>query len=184
VDFDSTVWPIYDVWQRITGNPLFAPNHIHSWNHPVHYAGGPDAFTLLNQQSLTYEAMCLHSPFPGSTETLVDLQERGVHESLITAREKHGLDAAVRILSDHGYKPEVAVTRSGIAKVEYCLANDIDLLLEDEPDTLLAAHEAGLRTASLRYPYNAAVIDRFSLAHAPDWFRLRPIIYRFLGLKL
>jgi hypothetical protein len=183
VDYDSTIWPTYEVWRKITGNPLFDVEHIRDWNDPVDYAGGLEAFDQLNRQSLTYESMNDHSPFPGCIDVLVELQELGAHQSLITAREEHALDAAVRILNKHGYKPAVAVSRQGRDKVQYCLEHDIELLIEDEPNTIRAAHEAGLLVASLRYHYNAAVIDELGIPHAHDWIELRSIIFRLLRLK-
>jgi phosphoglycolate phosphatase-like HAD superfamily hydrolase len=184
IDYDSTVWPTYEVWRKITGNPLFAPRHIATWDDPVTYAGGMEAFEELNRQSLTYEAMNNHSPFPGCIDTLIELQGLGVHQSLITARPEADLAAVARILGDHGYAPAVAVSRSGIGKVQYCLENDISLLVEDEPDTIRAAHEARLMVTSLRYRYNAAVIDELDIPHDEDWYGLKPIIFELLGLQV
>ena len=183
VDYDSTLWPTYKVWQEISGNPLFDVQHIATWDDPVVYAGGLKAFEELNRQSLTYEAMNNHSPFPGCIDTLIQLEELGVHQSLITARAEADLEAVIRILQDHGYTPGIAVSRSGSGKVEYCLEHDISLLVEDEPGTIRAAHEAGLLVASLRYRYNAAVIDELSIPHAHDWSELGPIIFQLLGLQ-
>jgi phosphoglycolate phosphatase-like HAD superfamily hydrolase len=182
VDFDSTVWPTRTMWADITGNPRFNEDHS-DWYGPVAMAGGPKKFDRLLETCSTYETMSRFQPFPGAIETLVELQELGAHQTLLTARREHELDAVSRVLADHGYRPEVAASRRSLEKIPYALEHRSDLMLEDEPRAIAAAHAAGLSITSLRYGYNADVIDRLSIPYASDWTEWRPIIFKLLGLR-
>jgi phosphoglycolate phosphatase-like HAD superfamily hydrolase len=182
IDFDDTWWQTVLVWRTITGNPIFAYENYLTWNHPEQWVGSRQAFYELEEKAQTYEAMLDFEPMPGAVETLLELRAHGIDQTFLTARKPHELEAIDRISALHGYQSDRTVSRSSKEKVAYCLEHGIRLMLEDNPSTIEAAHEAGITVVSLRYPYNAEIIDRLGIAHGNSWAELRPILWRLFGI--
>jgi phosphoglycolate phosphatase-like HAD superfamily hydrolase len=124
-----------------------------------------------------------YSPLPDSMETLNELAELGLELELLTALPNDTIKTALEVLEKHGHKPHAATTCSAEQKVAYCLANGIDLLVDDAPITLEHAHTAGLPVTALRWGYNSATLDRLAIPHASNWTDLRIVIHQLLGLE-
>lgn len=180
-DFDDTVWPIMEVLQHLTGDLRFNAVTNPSWKHPVEYAGGPEAFEKLVAESCKPHVMRHFQPFPGSIAALNRLEELNVELELLTARPDDALAAVVDILTANGHKPHAVTSKSGHDKVQYCLDNNVDALVDDAPHTIEAAHAAGLPIASLRWGHNSAVLDRLGIPYASDWHGLEFIVLQMLG---
>ncbi len=57
-----------------------------------------------------------------------------------------------------------------------CRELGVELLIDDSPDTLLRALDAGLRAATLRHPWNAHLCDTSEVTCAADWRELARLV--------
>jgi hypothetical protein len=185
IDWDGTLWRCVDLWAALQNDPRFSYDNCATWDHPINWAGGLEAFKELLVLSHSPAVMAQgrnHYTFEGSIETHLELQAAGAVVALLTARLEEEIVSVLDVLSYHGVVPDLVASREPEAKVSYCLEHQFNLLIEDNPDTVRMAHAAGLAVTGLRHPYVAGVFDELGLASANTWHQLKPIIYRLTGL--
>lgn len=115
----------------------------------------------------TDEAIASARPYDHAVETVNAWFDAG-HEIHITShRAARSVRATKRWLDDIGLRRHALFC--GGDKVGYCRRLGIGLLIDDTPDTLLRAREAGILAATLRHPWNEHVCGEAGVVCAEDW---------------
>ena len=106
-------------------------------------------------------------PYPGAVEVVRGWHEKGhfIHITSHRADEAHGPTAEwldrIGLSYDELYCSNDKVTR--------CEEIGIDLLIDDSPDNLLRAIDAGIAAATILHPWNRELVAEEDIVAAEDW---------------
>ncbi len=173
VDVDSTVWDMDDGIRAavfaITGEPLTVPSE--TWIQLLdHY--GDEVTTRIFEHVHAPDSISRREPYPHACETLRRIQEeRGLHVHFITRNWDSGsLLPHLRPWLRRHFGPQVDVTVVTGDKLPVLRELDAFGMIDDRPDTLQRAAEAGLWTAAKLQPWNRDLIDaRGDIVGFEDW---------------
>jgi hypothetical protein len=185
---DSTVWDT-GAWVRaatleVTGETP-DPAEISTWTHVLD-AYGEMATTKIFDRVFDPARIREREPYPGAPEALRALQEDlglGVH--FVTRNDPGTAELHLKPwLKDH-FGPDVGLTVTTGDKL--CILRDLDAfgLVDDRPETLARAADAGLWTATKLQPWNRDLVVRRSDVHGfADWREVPGLVRsRLLGRK-
>jgi uncharacterized protein len=127
----------------------------------------------------TDEAIAGARPYPHAVETVNGWYDTGHYIEIASHRAERSVAATRRWLDDIGLRHHALYC--GADKVAHGVATGIELLIDDSPDTLLRAVDAGMRAATLRHPWNASVRDVPGIVTAQDWPELARALAPVLG---
>jgi uncharacterized protein len=113
------------------------------------------------------EAIAGARPYPYAVETVNGWFDAGHSIHVLSHRAQRSLAATRRWLDDIGLRYHELW--GGEDKVARCRELGVDLLIDDIPDTLLRALDAGIRAATLRHPWNVHLCDASDVVCAADW---------------
>lgn len=173
-DLDSTLWPFNDALRGV-GDGASPEDDWLGWGELVRLSGSERAAAVAMERAQSYESMQRFGLFVGVRETFAALRRDGVRIVVATDRPPRLADDAARFLAEAGLECSVyALTPS--ERISYCLRQGIRVLVDDRPETLAAAHDAGLAAVALRYRYNEDVLSLLRLPHADAWPELASVI--------
>lgn len=180
VDFDGTAW---DFLAALCLQPECTDEHravlrsdvCDHWDHPVNLLG-----LDVMERARSYEMLQRVGLLPGFAEAMQVLQEHGYEPVILTHNSAEVIETIRRYLQSHGFHFEVQRARPA-DKIAWCLEHDT-MLVDDAPETIALAAEAGVKIVSLRYLYNADAIDSTGSPHASDWPSLLPKIHEQLAV--
>ena len=173
-DVDSTVWDTA-TWVReavleVTGD---VPDlgAVSTWTHVLD-AYGEEATTQIFDRVLSPERIREREPYPGAPEVLLHLQrERGMKIHFVTrAHDPETVRPHLgRWLREH-FGPEVRLTVTASDKLDILQELGAAVLIDDRPEILERAAEAGLWTAARIQPWNRGLVAARSDVHGfSDW---------------
>ena len=113
-------------------------------------------------------------PYPHAVEIVNRWYASGHSIHILSRRAERSVAATRRWLDDIGLRRHELWC--GDDKVAHCRAIGIDLLIDDSPETLLRAVDAGIRAATLRHPWNEHVCRAPHIACAADWRQLARVL--------
>lgn len=163
VDVDSTVWDM-DVGIRaavlaITGKPLTEPSE--TWIQLLdHY--GEETTTQIFEHVHAPDSIARRDPYPHAAETLRKIQEEhGFHLHFITRNWDSGslLPHLTPWLRRH-FGTQVDVTVVTGDKLPVLTELNAFGMIDDRPDTLQSAADAGLWTAAKLQPWNREPVSK------------------------
>ena len=138
----------------------------------------PEQLHAVVEETHSEEHILAAEPYPGAVETVRAWHEAG-HLIHITSHRRDEARAAT----------EEWLRRIGMPYDElYCSTDKvarareigIELLIDDSPETLSKALEAGMTAATLMHPWNQDICKEEDIVCAPDWpalrERLRPLL--------
>ena len=115
-------------------------------------------------------------PYPGAVEAIRGWHDDG-HFIHVTSHRASAAHAATARWLDRIGLPHDELYCS-FDKVSRCRELAIDVLIDDSPDNLLKAGEAGITPATILHPWNRELCEEEDIVCAPDWptlaARLRP----------
>lgn len=120
------------------------------------------------------EAIASARPYPHAVETVNRWYDSGHSIHITTHRAERSMTATRRWLDDIGLRHHEL--SCGYDKVARCRQIGIDLLIDDSPDNLLRALDAGILAATLRHPWNEHVCDAPHVTSAADWRELARVL--------
>jgi FMN phosphatase YigB (HAD superfamily) len=179
IDIDST---LHDHW------PLVAAAAKRRYGIDLPYEEQfPSATARLDDAQLlqciedthTDEAIAGARPYPHAVETVNGWYDAGHYIEIASHRAERSVAATRRWLDDVGLRHNAL--DCGADKVAHAVATGIELLIDDSPDTLLRALDAGMRAATLRHPWNANVREVPGIVTAEDWPGLARALQPLLG---
>jgi uncharacterized protein len=125
------------------------------------------------------EAIAAARPYPHAVDTVNGWYDAGHFVEIASHRAERSVAPTRRWLHDIGLRHHELYV--GADKVAHGVAIGIELLIDDSPDTLLRAVDAGMRAATLRHPWNARVRDAPGVVTADDWPQLARALAPVLG---
>jgi uncharacterized protein len=179
IDIDSTLhhhWPLVAAaaWRRF-GVDLPYEEQV------------PDAAVRLSDDQLraciddthTDAAIAGAVPYPHAVETVNGWYDAGHWIEISSHRAERSVAATRRWLHAIGLRHHSLYC--GGDKVAHSVAVGIDVLVDDMPDTLLGAVEAGMVAAALRHPWNERAGDVPGVVMAGDWPELGRLLAPLLA---
>jgi phosphoglycolate phosphatase-like HAD superfamily hydrolase len=117
-------------------------------------------------------------PYPGAIEAIRAWHEAGHFIQVTSHRTGEAHAATARWLERIGLPyDELYCSYDKIAR---CVEIGIDVLIDDSPENLLAAAEAGITPATILHPWNRDLCEEEDIVCAPDWptlaQRLAPVL--------
>jgi hypothetical protein len=116
------------------------------------------------------EAISGARPYPHAVGTVNAWCDAGHRIHVMSHRAERSVTATRRWLHDVGLCHHDLYC--GDDKVAYCRAIGIGLLIDDSPDNLLRAQDAGILVATLRHPWNQEACEARQIICAADWQEL------------
>jgi uncharacterized HAD superfamily protein len=117
-------------------------------------------------------------PYPGAVETVRAWHEAGHFIHVTSHRRIEAQGATERWLQRIGLPYDELYCSTD--KVARCREIGIELLIDDSPENLLAAVDAGIAAATLEHPWNREICEEEDIVCAPDWTelarRLEPVL--------
>jgi uncharacterized protein len=138
----------------------------------------PEQVRACVDETHTDEQILRAEPYPGAVETVRAWHEAGhfIHVTSHRRMEAHG--ATERWLERIGLPYDELYC--SMDKVARCREIGIELLIDDSPENLLAAIDAGIAAATLEHPWNREICEEEDIVCAPDWTqlaqRLEPVL--------
>jgi FMN phosphatase YigB (HAD superfamily) len=109
-------------------------------------------------------------PYPHAVETVNRWYDAGHHIHVTSHRAERSVTATLRWLDEIGLRRHELYC--GFEKVAHCRDVGIGLLIDDSPDTIRRALDAGILAATLRHPWNEPVCEAPRVICAADWREL------------
>jgi hypothetical protein len=174
VDVDSTTWNtgarVSEVVLEITGNTLNL-EAVTNWAQ-LFDVYGEEVTTEVYARVLSPERVHEREPYPGSVEVLHHLQEeRGIRVHFITRNQDPGAMTPhlESWLKEH-FGPKVGLTVTTQDKLGVLRELGAFGLIDDRPDILECAADAGLWTAARIQPWNRELVAARPDVHGfSDW---------------
>ena len=117
-------------------------------------------------------------PYPGAVETIRAWHLAGHFIHVTSHRTTEAHDATTRWLESIGLPYDELYC--SFDKVARCREIAIDVLIDDSPDNLMKAAEAGITPATILHPWNRELCEEEDIVSAPDWQtlaqRLEPVL--------
>jgi FMN phosphatase YigB (HAD superfamily) len=120
------------------------------------------------------EAIADARPYAHAVESVNGWYDAGHHIHITSHRAQRSLGATRRWLDDIGLRHHELYC--GYDKVARCRQLGIDLLIDDSPNNLLGALDAGILAATLRHPWNEDVRGTPQVISAADWRELARVL--------
>jgi FMN phosphatase YigB (HAD superfamily) len=138
----------------------------------------PDTAVRLSDEQLleavedthTDAAIAAARPYPQAVETVNGWHDAGHRVEIASHRAERSIAATRRWLDDIGLRYDGLYC--GADKVAHGVATGAAMLIDDSPETLLRAVDAGLLAATLRHPWNEHLRDVPEIVVADDWLGL------------
>jgi uncharacterized HAD superfamily protein len=124
------------------------------------------------------EAIAAAKPYPHAVATVNGWHAAGHWIHITSHRAEHCQTATARWLDGIGLHYDDLYC--SYDKVARCVELGVELLIDDSPDNIVRALDAGLLAATLRHPWNRDVCEDEDIVCADDWLelarRLQPIL--------
>jgi len=170
---DSTVWDT-GAWVRaatleVTGETL-DPATVSTWTHVLE-AYGEAAATRIFDRVFDPARIQEREPYPGAPEALRALQrDPGVGIHFVTRNDPGAVGPYLETWLKENFGPEVGLTGTTGDKLEALHDLDAFGLVDDRPETLTRAADAGLWTATKLQPWNRDFVAERPYVHGfSDW---------------
>lgn len=142
---------------------------INEWDFWRHHVDGPTFHRLIREHFHGPEAILGNTPYPDAAPTLQRWASLGAQIHIVSDRHTEAVPATAAWLAAHGIPVHTLATMSGPKKVAYATANGLRILIDDKPDTIIAAREAGLVTAALHTRYNREALAHPATVSGSSW---------------
>jgi uncharacterized HAD superfamily protein len=175
IDIDSTLHPYWDqlaaVAQRRFGVELPYDTQ-YTWAIP---RLEPEQLKACVEETHSREHVLAAEPYPGAVEAIQRWHDEGHFIHITSHRAVDAHPHTSEWLDQIGLPHDELYC--SYDKIARCLEIGIDVLIDDSPDTLVRAVEAGITAATLEHPWNKDVPN---VIGAPDWptlaQRLQPVL--------
>jgi FMN phosphatase YigB (HAD superfamily) len=118
-------------------------------------------------------------PYPGAVETIRRWKDQGHYVLIASHRHDRARGATTQWLERIGLPYDELYC--AFDKVGHCVEESIDVLIDDSPDTLTRALDAGMTAATLLHPWNRDVCETEDIVAASDWPELASKLERVLA---
>jgi uncharacterized HAD superfamily protein len=178
IDIDSTLhhyWDLLEAVARRRYGVALPYREQSTWEIP---GLAPEELRSVVEETHRDEHVLAAVPYPGAVETVRAWHDAGhfIHVTSHRRIEAHG--ATERWLRDIGLPfDELYCSWDKVARAREI---GIDVLIDDAPDNLRGAVDAGIRAATIAHPWNRDVCEEDDVICAEDWptlaRRLEPVL--------
>jgi uncharacterized protein len=175
IDIDSTLHPYWDqlaeiAWRRYGVDLPYERQYTWAID-----GLQPEQLKACVDETHSPERVLAAEPYPGAVETIQRWHEQGHFIHITSHRAVDAHPHTGEWLDQIGLPHDELYCSND--KIARCLEIGIDILIDDSPDTLVRAVEAGITAATLEHPWNKDVAD---VIIAPDWATLAERLERHL----
>jgi len=167
IDIDSTLhhyWPLLSAAAKRRFGVELPYDQQHTWGITRLRA---EQVRVCVQDTHSDAAIAAAEPYPHAVETVNGWHDAGHWIHITSHRAEHCHTATRRWLDDIGLQYDDLYC--SYDKVARCVELGVDLLIDDSPDNIVRALEAGLIAATLRHPWNRDVCEDEDIVCADDW---------------
>ncbi|HEY7953333.1 MAG TPA: hypothetical protein VID70_10110 [Solirubrobacteraceae bacterium] len=141
----------------------------------------PEQLKLCIEESHSDERILAGRPYPGAVETVRAWHEAGHFVHVCSHRPLDRRAATEVWLQSIGLPfDDLHVSFDKVAR---CAELDIDLLIDDSPDNLLAAIGHGMLAATIAHPWNIDVREEEDIISAASWTELARVLEPVLASR-
>lgn len=134
----------------------------------------PEQLALCIEESHSDERILTGQPYPGAVEAVRRWHEEGHYVHISSHRPLDCRAATDAWLQSIGLPfDDLHVSFDKVAR---CVELDIDLIIDDSPDNLLAAIGHGILAATIAHPWNLDVREEEDIISAEDWTELARLL--------
>jgi uncharacterized protein len=134
----------------------------------------PEQLQLCIEESHSDERILGGRPYPGAVDVVRGWHDAGHFVHICSHRPLDRRAATGAWLQSIGLPfDDLHVSFDKVAR---CVELDIDLLIDDSPDSLLAAIEHGILAATIAHPWNVDVREEEDVISAGDWTELARLL--------
>lgn len=182
VDLDSTVFPLLDVIGSFPEHTGFSMEEVGHWDYLVDRFGGIAPLLDLFDRAMSREHSLEVAPYDGAVQVLDGLVRRhNARVVVMTDRPLRRVEDTIAY-ADAYRLPYAAILCGRLPdKTSACQTLEAQILVDDRPSTIEAAHAAGLSPLTLAHPYTAEVRQRLGLASHLDWHSIASALEDLLG---
>jgi uncharacterized HAD superfamily protein len=127
----------------------------------------PEQLELVIRETHCEATIAASEPYAGAVDTVNRWQAAGHFIHITTHRPGTAHEATARWLEQIGlHYDELYCSEDKVAR---CQAIGIDLLIDDSPENLRRAVEAGITAATIVHPWNLDVVEEEGLIAADSW---------------
>jgi uncharacterized protein len=175
IDIDSTLHPYWDqlaeIAQRRFGVELPYDEQT-TWSIT---RLEPAQLQVLIRESHEHGNVVDAEPYPGAVETVGAWHEQGHFIHITSHRADSARPHTSEWLANIGLPHDELYCSDD--KIARCVEIGIDVLIDDAPDTLVRAREAGIVAATIEHPWNRGVPGVISAVDWPELAaKLRPVL--------
>jgi uncharacterized protein len=139
----------------------------------------PDQLELCIEESHTDEQILAGNPYPGAVEAVRHWHAQGHFVHVTSHRALDRRDVTAAWLQQIGLPFDDL--HCSFDKVARCVELEIDLLIDDGPENLLAALERGIVVATIGHPWNRDMCEEEDVICAQDWNQLERLLEPMLS---
>ncbi|MBB4664607.1 5' nucleotidase, NT5C type [Conexibacter arvalis] len=174
IDIDST---LHDYWQLFSRLARKRFGVTLDYEHQITYEIDrlrPEQVAALTAESHAAEHVLDAVPYAGAVETVAAWKEAGhfIHITSHRAQEAH--EPTAQWLERVGLPYDELYC--SFDKISRCTEIAIDVLIDDSPDNILRAQEAGIVPATILHPWNRELVEEEGVIAAADWAELGKLL--------
>jgi len=134
----------------------------------------PEQLDLCIRETHCDQTIFASVPYTGAVEAINRWHAAGHFIHITTHRSDDAHAATARWLAHIGLRYDELYC--SFDKVSRCRAIGIDLLIDDSPENLVRAVEAGIAAATISHPWNRDVVEEEGIIAAADWPALTAVL--------
>ena len=134
---------------------------------------------VLVEETHKDDSVLAAEPYPGAVETIRRWKEQGHFILIASHRHDRAREATTRWLERIGLPYDELYC--AFDKVGHCVEAGVDVLIDDSPETLQKALDAGITAATLLHPWNRELCETEDVVAAKDWPELAAKLERVLA---
>jgi hypothetical protein len=134
----------------------------------------PEQLELCVKESHSDERILASVPYPGAVETVREWHAQGHFVQIMSHQEQSCRCATAAWLRAIGLPFDDL--QCALERVEMCVEQGIELLIDDSPLSIVNALERGIVAATIVHPWNEEVCDEEDVICARDWYELARLL--------
>lgn len=176
VDVDGTLYDTKPVFVRqfsARHGITIADGEITEWNFWKYHITLEEFLALIAEGLHSAEEIGAAKLYPAVAATLRAWRRAGSQIFIASDRAEAAGEHTRRWLTTNGLPVDDLVCAPGLDKIDYAQRVGAGLIIDDKPDTITAALDAGLAVATIIHPYNRNEAALPGVTAAADWAELR-----------
>jgi uncharacterized protein len=167
IDIDST---LHDYWPQLARAAKHRFGIDLPYEHQLTWEIAPlrrEQVNVLVEETHKDVNVLAAEPYPGAVETIRRWKQEGHYVIVASHRHERSRAATEQWLERIGLPYDELYC--AFDKVGHCIEVHIDVLIDDSPETLAKALQAGIAAATLLHPWNREICETEDIVYAEDW---------------